>query len=233
MARVDKVDNSLKKRLERKENKRSENTRDKRVYFLIVCEGEKTEPNYFKSFKKELPPGTVKIDLDGTGYNTIRLIEHAISKRDKSGQKYDRVWAVFDRDGFSEEHFNGAIEKASVNKINCAWSNEAFELWFLLHFQYVNNCMERSKYKSYLGREIRKSSGMDNYEYKKNDPQTYHMLKQYGNQKQAMERAKKLINNFTCTRYAIHNPCTRVHELIEELLNPQHILKKIREEKGE
>ena len=46
MARKAKVDNHLKKRLERQERKRKENFRSIRQYYLIVCEGEKTEPLY-------------------------------------------------------------------------------------------------------------------------------------------------------------------------------------------
>jgi hypothetical protein len=52
MARIAKIDNAVKKRFERKESKRSVETREKRVYFLIICEGEKTEPNYFEGLKK-------------------------------------------------------------------------------------------------------------------------------------------------------------------------------------
>ncbi len=58
MARVEKIDNAFKKRFAREEKARAFETRDKRVYFLIVCEGTKTEPEYFKAIEKELPPGT-------------------------------------------------------------------------------------------------------------------------------------------------------------------------------
>ena len=71
MARVAKIDNVWKKRFEREEKKRKVDTRTKLVYFLIVCEGEKTEPNYFKELEKELPRGTVELKIEGTGRNTI------------------------------------------------------------------------------------------------------------------------------------------------------------------
>lgn len=45
MARVIKIDNALQKRHEYKKNKRKARTVICRI--LIVCEGEKTEPNYF------------------------------------------------------------------------------------------------------------------------------------------------------------------------------------------
>lgn len=70
MARTQKVPNHLKKRLERKERKRKEEIRSKRLYFLIVCEGEKTEPLYFEAFKYDLPKGVLEnatIDIQGEG----------------------------------------------------------------------------------------------------------------------------------------------------------------------
>jgi hypothetical protein len=70
MARKEKVDNVLIKRLERTEQKRKIGVRAKRKFFLIICEGEKTEPYYFEGLKKDLPKGVldfVDIDIDGTG----------------------------------------------------------------------------------------------------------------------------------------------------------------------
>lgn len=233
MARVAKIDNVWKKRFEREEKKRTIDARTKLVYFLIVCEGEKTEPNYFIALEKELPRGTVELKIDGVGRNTIGLVNYTIRLRDFACRKYDRVWAVFDKDDFSDRNFNSAILKASTNEINCAWTNEAFELWFLLHFQFVNTGMKRDGYKAYLEREIQKKSGNATYEYLKNDPNTFSILKIHGNQKQAIEWAKQLKRNYTDQRHATHNPCTLVHELIEELLNPQEVLRRLEDNENE
>jgi len=224
MARVAKIDNAWKKRFEREERKRNVDTRTKLVYFLIVCEGEKTEPNYFKAIEKELPRGTIELKIEGTGRNTIGLVNYAIKLRDDSYRKYDRVWAVFDKDDFPDDNFNGTIIKATSNNINCAWTNEAFELWFLLHFQYVNTAMKRDDYKAYLEREIKRKTGNANYEYLKNDSNTFSNLKNHGNQNQAIEWAKQLKLTYTDESYANHNPCTLVHELLEELFNPNKVL---------
>jgi hypothetical protein len=229
MARIQKIDNSVKKRFERQEQKRSVNVKTKRVYFLIICEGEKTEPNYFNGLKKDLPMGTVVIadmTIEGSGKNTESLIEYIIKYKKQSNRNFDRIWAVFDKDSFSENQFNNAIIHAEANEINCAWSNEAFELWFLLHFQYVNNGMSRQDYKGFLEREIKKASKKD-YSYRKNDINTYFMLKEHGNRAQAITRAKKLRGTFVNDRYANHNPCTLVYLLIEELFNPEELIKKV------
>jgi RloB-like protein len=70
---------------------------------LIVCEGKNTEPSYFRQFR--LASATVK--ALGLGFNTVSLVESAIDIANKG--KYDQVWCVFDKDDFSFENFNNAI----------------------------------------------------------------------------------------------------------------------------
>ena len=57
---------------------RPKNRRPLRKTFLIVCEGQRTEPNYFEAFRvpKEV------IEVIGAGDNTIRLVRNAISLRE-------------------------------------------------------------------------------------------------------------------------------------------------------
>ncbi|MBX9807612.1 MAG: RloB family protein [Flavobacteriaceae bacterium] len=224
MANIIKIQNHLAKRERTKEKKRSVETKEVRVYFLIVCEGEKTEPNYFKSFKTNVKSFVLTIDTFGEASNTKDLVKRTIKARDISSQKYDSVWAVFDRDSFSTNNFNGAIELAENNAIKVGWSNEAFEVWYLLHFQYRNTSMSRDDYKSAIEKEVNdkiaaqsKSKKTKKFVYKKNSAEMYAVLEKYGNQKQAITYAKKLILNHSCANFAIHNPCTRVHLLVEEL----------------
>ena len=61
--------------------------------FLIVCEGEVTEPEYFNSFR-----------------------------------------------------LNTAIQMAQANGFQVAYSNQAFEYWFLLHFNLYQGSIHRSHY---------------------------------------------------------------------------------------
>jgi len=226
MTRVAKIDNAVKKRLARKERSRTLKSRKERFYFLIICEGEKTEPNYFEGLKKDLSKGTLVISdmtIEGTGKNTESLVDYILKYKKASNQAFDRIWAVFDRDSFTEEQFNNAIIRAEANEINCAWSNEAFELWFLLHFQFVNHGMPRQDYQSYLEREIKRASQKE-YSYRKNNINTYSILKEYGNQQQAIIWAKELKTQFTDHKHADHNPCTLVYLLIEELFNPENVI---------
>jgi hypothetical protein len=224
MANIIKIDNAILKRHKRITKKRKEDTKEVRVYFLIVCEGEKTEPNYFKSFKTNVKSFVYTIDTFGEGSNTKDLVKRTIKHRDKSSLIYDSVWAVFDRDSFNVNSFNGAIQLAESNGVKVGWSNEAFELWYLLHFQFRNASMSRADYKKAIENEINtrilaesRSKKPKKFEYKKNSEDMYHILAKYGNQSQAIKWAEQLIKHHTCENYATHNPCTRIHLLVKEL----------------
>lgn len=81
MARKIKIPNERLKRFAREEQKRKKNIRNKRKYYLIVCEGEATEPNYFEGLKQDLPKGVLTayhIDIAGTGRNTQSLVDEAL-----------------------------------------------------------------------------------------------------------------------------------------------------------
>lgn len=227
MARTEKVPNHLKKRLERQEQKRLVGVRSQRRYFLIVCEGIKTEPLYFEAFKADLPKGVLdntSVEIEGKGKNTLSLIEDVIEirkRREKAmGREYDQVWAVFDCDSFPAQNFNNAIFKArdAVPEIHCAWSNEAFELWYLLHFEFFQDAASRHQYQARLDQVISRRMGKI-FKYLKNDRGMYALLKNYGNRKRAIEWATALEKHHTGENFADHNPCTKVYQLVQELMN--------------
>ncbi len=217
------------KRAQRKaksDKKRKENTRKLNVIFLIVCEGEKTEPNYFNSKIKYRNSDIIEADVEGEGRATVSLVQKTIELREKSTKHYDRVWAVFDKDSFDD--FNEAIKLAEKNNIFCAWSNESFELWYYLHFQYLDTAITRQQYIGILEREIRNRSNDKKYKYEKNDPNTYNILQQYGKEENAISFARKLEENYKGdSDYATHKPCTMVYKLVEELNNPEKVLEEI------
>ena len=157
-----------------------------RQYFLIVCEGEKTEPLYFEAFKADLPKGVLQnttLEIEGEGKNTLSLIQEIQKIRARRervmGRLYDQVWAVFDRDSFPAQNFNNAIFKArnAVPEIFCAWSNEAFELWYLLHFEFYQTAISRDLYKEKLEQAISKKMGKP-FKYQKNNTGMYALLKE-------------------------------------------------------
>jgi len=171
-----------------------------------------------------LPKGVLtayQIDIAGTGRNTQSLVDEALrlqSIYEKSTtRKIDRLWVVFDRDSFSPHDFNAAIQRCCNLDVGCAWSNEAFELWYLLHFQYYENSMSRRVYKEMIENHLKPVLGNE-FRYEKNSEQMYELLKNHGSLDDAVRNAKRLAGKFENRQdFANHNPCTMVFQLIEEL----------------
>lgn len=227
MARKIKIPNEHLKRFARDEQKRKRDVRKKRRYYLIVCEGEKTEPNYFQGLKEDLPKGVLiysQIDIEGTGRNTESLVDEALRLKKlyekESNRPIDTLWVLFDKDSFSANDFNNAVQRCQNSKpeIGCAWSNEAFELWYLLHFHYYNHGMSRKDYQDSIEENLKPCVGND-YRYEKNSTEMYTLLKEYGSLEDAIRNGKRLAANFENRQdYANHNPCTMVWQLVEELI---------------
>lgn len=204
------------KREEKINKKRKVDTKPQNKLFLIVCEGEKTEPNYFEAIKNRY--SDVKtIDIKGTGYNTLSLLKEAQRLRDASEKDYDRVWIVFDKDDFNDNDFNKTIISAKKENIECAWSNEAFELWYVLHFCFLASAIGRKDYIEVLEREIKKKKKEKLFKYKKNSKEMYSTLNKYGDEETAIKNAIKLEKKYTGKEYAKHKPCTMVHKLVQQL----------------
>lgn len=205
-----------------------------KVKFLLVCEGEATEPNYFYSFHrkaKNILCDVEPISIKGKK-QPDKIVEEAIRlKNTPKGKTYDRIWVVFDKDDASDAKFNKAIQDATKAGIAVAWTNEAFELWYVLHFQYRNTPMSREDYQKAIEAEINKEKkGRKKYKYEKNDPNMHSLLEEHGCQETAIRNAEKLLElhpNNGCTSCAKSNPCTTVHKLVRELNNDSPEISKI------
>lgn len=184
---------------------------------LIVTEGEKTEPCYFTSF----PLYTTKVvRVAGTGKNTLSLVRETQTELEKAKVWYykeygirlrDRdivVWCVFDKDSFSADQFGNAINSAKARGFHVAYSNEAFELWYLLHFNYLDTGLSRDRYISMLDDLLDRP-------YQKNDPGMYITLKH--RQADAIKNARTLMSNYVRHNPNTDNPSTTVFELVEYL----------------
>lgn len=99
-------------RHQRRDLQRRTRSREPGQRFLIVCEGEKTEPNYFDDLRvRGRIPGKVK----GIGESPARVVKHAIKLMKE--HDYEQVWCVFDRDVFPEKNVNEALRLAKENGI--------------------------------------------------------------------------------------------------------------------
>jgi RloB-like protein len=192
---------------------------EERKYFLIVCEGERTEPQYFNYFKKFLPRQLVEtIEITGEGDNTINIVKKAIVLRDeRSGNvllpNFDEVWAVYDRDDFPIDRYNGAILLAEENNINSGHSNQSFELWYILHFQYLQSALHRNDYVKILSKKL-------GFKYQKNDSKVVDYLFQKCNVQQAIKWAEQLdeLHEGQGHNNAQSCPSTKVYKLVKLLL---------------
>jgi hypothetical protein len=168
--------------------------------FLIVCEGEETERNYFEKFRTNVTIKTI-----GTGKNTLSLVVDA--RKYAEQDDYNQIWVVFDLDSFPPDDFNSAIEQAQNAGFQAAYSNEAFELWYVLHFDYMDSAISREQYIDILNEKVGK--------YRKNDLTMYDKLQP--RQETALRNARRLMENYSPHNPAQDNPCTTVHQLVDEL----------------
>ncbi len=137
-----------KKRNANRKTKQSRRTafRDPKERFLIFCEGKNTEPEYFKAFK--LVTASIKTIHMNQG-DALSIVKEAIIQK-RFSPDYDQYWLVFDKDESTNERFNNAIKQAEDKGFKVAYSNQAFEYWYLLHFKKYNGLMHRGGYASKL-----------------------------------------------------------------------------------
>lgn len=178
---------------------------------VIFCEDSKSSAYYFRSF--EIDKERFEVRVEGTGMNTDSLVEEAIrAKLDAEKRKtpFNGVWCVFDRDDFPLEKYERAFTLARNEGIKIAWANEAFEFWYLLHFDYFDSALSRADYKQKLAeREI---------EYDKADRTIYAKL--LPKQETAMRNARRLARHWNesgTLRPHCENPSTNVYVLVEYL----------------
>jgi hypothetical protein len=200
----------------------AEETIDPNKTFLIICEGENTEPLYFKGF----PVPSKKVVIEGGCHSKTSLVEHALKIRNEEKYAGREVWCVFDFDRKPDEaatqpqDFNHAINLAEKNGMNVAWSNDAFELWFLLHYNKLEAPLSRKeiypilKEKWELDSFSRQAKTRDFCEghYER------HLKNGGSSQELAIKRARELHNQHNGNRnFANQCPCTTVYLLVEEL----------------
>lgn len=186
---------------------------------LIVCEG-LTEKNYFESF----PVLGVKIKvIDVRGQSKLKLIESTNEIIDSTSDEYNEVWCVFDMDVNRGEKefadFDNAIHKALEYGYHVAYSNDAFELWFYLHY----NLIDTQQLRTFYYNELSKRFGINYLKEGKKytfSVKVYSILKNDVNSSQhvAIERAKALFEAQKHLSFHGQNPVTKVYELVD-LLN--------------
>lgn len=197
---------------------------------LIVCEGAETEPNYFSALRVFLKLTTVHVKIKERAGAPISVVEEAINQKKKREDdnlndctkppSFDAVWCVFDVENPNHNSsFEKAVKTADKNGFHLAVSNPAFEFWYILHFEFTDRPFADGKEtKTYLQNHIAA--------YHESMP-IFDRLKD--TTKKAIERSKKLLENHPQGNHAFPNPSTRVHLLVQEMiemsLNGRELLK--------
>ena len=170
--------------------------------YLIVTEGKRTEPLYFKGMQKLIQAkigGTIDvvaiptIDIHGEGCSTGKLIEKTDQIVKNAKITYQNVWVVFDKDDF--EDFDQAIKDGIAKDYKIAWSNQSFEYWIFLHFNYSDAALHRDEWNRKLS-EIFKEQGLKDGKYRKNYEDIYELLNQNEGVERAIRNAKRRMANY-------------------------------------
>ncbi|HEY4209615.1 MAG TPA: RloB family protein [Puia sp.] len=194
----------------------AENPRTKNRSFLVVCEGQ-TEEQYFKSF----PVLTATIKPFGIGSSKMALVK-AVEKYKRNGS-YDEIWCVFDLDfdplvPGQYEDFNRAIQNAHALNYHCAYSNDAFELWFVLHYQYLEQEHHRQDYFEMLGNRWGVNYIREGKSFRFANAIYSRLLNDHrANQSMAIEHARRLLAFHKDRPYHLQNPVTTAFQLVERL----------------
>lgn len=189
-------------------------------YHLIVTEGTDTEPAYFGAIKEIINkryPEKIHLDVSGEGDNTISLFGRAKLLAGNNSNVYKHVWIVYDTDDFPADHIDRVLQLCVENSteettFHAIWSNQCIELWFLLHFSFMQSDIHRTEYWPKLTEHLKQIGAG---EYMKNRKDMYQILYPYMNY--AIGNAKRLnaLNEGKLPSKAA--PGTKVYELIEVL----------------
>lgn len=201
------------KKLERKKP-----TRQLYEKVLIVCEGSKTEPNYFNELKDHYEIDTANIRISGEcGSDPVSVVKHGeelFREAARTTEPFDKVYCVFDRD--KHQNFDEAVSLLRslkpVNVFKEIISTPCFEVWFILHFVYTSAPFESVGLKSCGARALEE---LEKYwpGYAKGIGGSFgHLLDQIETAKAFS--ARLLVES---ERVGSINPLTTVHELVSYL----------------
>ena len=187
--------------------------------YLIVCEGKKTEPNYFKGLKRKINEKygnkvdvlIPNIDVKGTGMNTTSLVKYTQKTVNHANKVYGQVWVVFDKDDYNDEQFDLAIDNCNYN---VGWSNPNFELWLLAHFKKVNRYISKENILEELSKEFQKKGLGD---YTKNDRNIFDKVTSEGKLHTAIKNCEHMEELNKDGQASQRNPMTKVYKIVDGL----------------
>lgn len=207
---------------------RLEKWRKYQKFLLVVCEDQNTEPAYVATFRTSFPQHTLYLEVAGAGRDPLGVVLAAIEHCKRLGgltkRQIDEVWVVFDKDdadlnSTTIDRFKKAFETANNNAFRVAWSNEVFELWFLLHFVDIDPTLPLSRREVYdrLKTAINALVGAEVISDGHSNTQVIPYLSSHGSLDNAIARAKTLLLFHSDKKPIDANPATQMHMLIQSL----------------
>jgi len=226
------------KELKEKDFQRKKAYKSKVPDVIIACEDSDSSPTYFKQIVRKLKEEK-RITQDSLVVakhrrtNPLGVLEDLIEHRCDNGKTYknfEHKWIVIDRDiarvnggGHSKEDFNRALQKAKNDKVQVAYSNDSFELWYLLHFEYRDTAILRDEISDKVIKKIKsinphKFSSLDKTTIKQKNVTKEIFDALIDRQDIAVRNAKKLLESYGDSHDPeSDNPSTTVHLLVEVL----------------
>jgi len=203
---------------DRHKKRKARNIKRKRVEqkaVLIALEDTKSSKYYFQELLKDKKLTGKVVFAKHIGTDSGSVIEAIIlHERENPNQKYEKKWAVIDKDDYSKNQINGAIQRAKQLGICIAISNEAYELWILLHFRPITRYTSRKELNSKLNKIFKDKFDV---EYSKSSQDIYKFIIDL--QPKAIKNAKQLVkthiqNHGKLDPYA-NNPLSMIFQLVE------------------
>lgn len=220
------------KKIGKKERKSQNRLPEPRTFF-IASEGIKTEVIYFRAFADKINQKylgyenlvvTPQFKVEGMGTSNFRLITDVEDYLRKDPKIYENIWIVFDMDDIPVSFFDNSIKAAESKGYHVGWTNDSFELWYLLHMELLQSAISRKQYTEKLSNYL-KREGIAKYE--KNDEKVFEVL--YPRTKTAIKNAEKLEASYEkSTPYSKRNPGTALHHLVKELVSLENEIEQIK-----
>lgn len=102
---------------------------------LVLCGGERTEPDYLDGLRRAYRRSGLKVRVVGKARDPEGLVRLARDILARERGEWDEVWCVVDVDQFDVT----AAGRAAGRIVMLAVSNPCFEVWLLLHFETCNS----------------------------------------------------------------------------------------------
>lgn len=103
--------------------------------FYIITEGE-TEKRYFLELKQEYRDIAVTIKkINPCSSQILNTAKRVWKNEGFTLSNYNKQVIVIDKDALTEDDFHAILRQAVDSKIEVVFSNSAFEVWLLAHFE--------------------------------------------------------------------------------------------------